>query len=111
MSEVKEERKEVRDAFNHAIEAAQKVENIQGFIILVSGEVEFKEGDKSFQKGVNACGGSMFILSNLYKNIDPKIVETAKLFNDLNKLIGDLVKHETIKDDSNSDDSRQTNKD
>jgi len=37
MSEVKEERKEVRDAFNHAIEAAQKVENIQGFIILVSG--------------------------------------------------------------------------
>jgi len=37
MSEVKEEIKEVRDAFNHAIEKAQKVENIQGFIILVSG--------------------------------------------------------------------------
>ena len=37
MSEVKEERKEVRDAFNRAIEEAQKVENIQAFIILVSG--------------------------------------------------------------------------
>lgn len=37
MSETKEERKEVRDAFNHAIEEAQKVDNIQGYIILVAG--------------------------------------------------------------------------
>ena len=103
MSETKEERKEVRDAFNHAIEEAQKVDNIQGFIILVAGGVEVKEEGKSpCFKGVNACGGPLAVQANLYKNISPKIVEAVEVFDLMSKM---------MKGFSEKDEKEQNNRD
>lgn len=103
MSEVKEERKEVRDAFNHAIEEAQKVENIQGFILLVAGGVEVKEeGKMPCLKGVNARGGPLAVQANLYKNISPKIVNVVKVFDLMNEMMKGFSEKDE-KEQNNSD--------
>lgn len=103
MSETKEERKEVRDAFNHAIEEAQKVDNIQGYIILVAVGVEVKgEGKKPYLKGVNACGGPLTVQANLYKNIDHKIVATVEVFDLMNKITEGFSEKDE-KEQNNSD--------
>ena len=103
MSEVKEEIKEVRDAFNHAIEEAQKVENIQGFIILVAGGVEVREEGKTpYLKGVNACGGPLTVQANLYKNINPRIKAAVEVFDLMGKMIEGFSK-EDEKEQNDSD--------
>lgn len=103
MSEVKEERKEVRDAFNHAIEEAQKIENIQGFILLVAGGVEVREEGKTpYLKGVNACGGPLAVQANLYKNISPKIVNAVEVFDLVTKMMEGFSEKDE-KEQNNSD--------
>ena len=73
-----DKKNEIRETLDKALESLNKIDDVKAFIILaVGGGEHTDENGKTFSEGVNACGGPLDKLANLYNNIDEKIVKVA----------------------------------